>query len=52
MSSSDIEGKSPSAHYEYVMKPQSEAEGLKLDPHGYPLRPQPSDDHLGKEKAP
>lgn len=30
------------------LKPATQAESLKIDPNGYPLLPQPSDDPLGK----
>jgi hypothetical protein len=33
---------------EYASEKGADSEILKLDPYGYPLRPQPSDDPLGQ----
>jgi hypothetical protein len=47
----DVESKASAQKHEFAVSlPNSTSEiPLKLDPHGYPLRPQPSDDSLGKE---
>jgi hypothetical protein len=48
MSLPDGEFKYQLSQEEKVLQKDSNQDGiLKLDPHGYPLRPQPSDDPLG-----
>jgi hypothetical protein len=49
MSTEDIESKTMPQEHEQVAseKSISDAGPLKLDPQGFPLRPQPSDDPLG-----
>ena len=48
----DIESKASVQGHEFALpSPHSSSNRpLKLDPHGYPLRPQPSDDPLGKRR--
>jgi hypothetical protein len=41
----EVESKGSTKHNETASSDPSAA--LKLDPHGFPLRPQPSDDPLG-----
>jgi hypothetical protein len=51
MSLPDVESKYKISQEEKVPASDSIHDaGLKLDPHGYPLRPQPSDDPLGASK--
>lgn len=50
MPSIDIESKPTTETEEFVQNAPVYAEMLKLDPNGYPLRPQPSTDPLGQEK--
>lgn len=47
----DAEEKPASETLEFVSDTPLPAEVLKLDPHGYPLRPQPSTDPLGQGKT-
>ena len=48
MKDSEVEFKSSTKHDEAALSESSTAP--KLDPHGFPLRPQPSDDPLGTGK--
>lgn len=51
MSRPGIESKYDTTQLEKASsKDSSQNVRLKLDPHGYPLRPQPSDDPLGEMK--
>jgi hypothetical protein len=48
MSLPDVESKYQTSQEEKVLRKDSIQDGgLQLDPHGYPLRPQPSEDPLG-----
>lgn len=46
----DVEIESKGSAHAHEFAPENEAPGqaLRLDPHGYALRPQPSDDKLGR----
>jgi hypothetical protein len=44
----EVESKDSTKHNETALSDRGAA--LKLDPHGFPLRPQPSDDPLGTNK--
>jgi hypothetical protein len=47
MYTDDVESKASAHGHEFVPENPASDGALKLDPHGYPLRPQPSDDPLG-----
>jgi len=48
MSAGDVESKASAQGQEYISDTPPNGRALKLDPHGYPLKPQPSDDALGE----
>ena len=47
MSNSQVEWKTSNPDEENTNSENGPDHSLKLDPHGFPLRPQPSDDPLG-----